>query len=103
MTTATHYAAIDATNISGAIYGVGTTPEAALAEALAAGDPCVTHELDDRLDPDRRDPSHTPADHFAVVPCTAAAFAFIDRHGGAFSPELTVTTRDGVSLRSEEE
>lgn len=95
MTTTTHYAAIEATNISGTVYGIGSTPEAALAEALAAGDPCVTHE--------DREAGHAAADHFALVPCTAAAAEYVTQYGGAPDPDLIVTARSGVCLRSEEE
>lgn len=75
------------------MYGVGSTPEAALAEALSVGSPCESH--DPRED-------HRPEDHFAVVPCTAAAFAWIEDHGGAPSRFVTVSHR-GVMLRAEEE
>jgi hypothetical protein len=93
MTTTTHYAAIDATNLTGCIYGVGTTPAAALAEALRGGDPCVSHE--------ERDPSHRPEDHFQTVPCTADAARYVETYGGAPSSDLSVSRR-GVSLREEE-
>ena len=87
------YAAIDASNGAGTVYGIGSTPKAALAEALRAGDPCVTHE--------DREEGHEPADHFRVVPCSFAAYAWITGRGGAPSADLTVT-RDGVCLREEE-
>ena len=85
MTTTTHYAAIDATNITGAVYGIGTTArEARGAAQIGRGQ---TAPLDA---------------HFGVVPCTPAAAAYVESHGGAPSPRLTVTAR-GVCLRSEEE
>jgi len=75
---AIRYAAIDAGNISGAVYGLGLTPEAAIADALSQNEGTYTS-----------------------VPCTISAYQYVVDHGGAPSPELTVT-RDSVCLRSEE-
>ena len=101
MTTTTYYAAIDKSNTTGAIYGVGTTREAALTAALEPGDPCVAHE--------ERAEGHSASDHFAIVTCSPAAAAYVDRHGGAPDPELQVSLHPlpdlspyCVWLRSEE-
>jgi len=104
-TDTTYYAAIDATNPTGTVYGLGATPDAALAEALSAGgDPCVAH--------DDRGPDHGPADHYAIVPCSARAYEYVQRVGGAPHADLQVSRRVGVMgdalpygvwLRSEEE
>ncbi len=85
MTTTTHYAAIDTTDsVTGAVYGVGASPEAAEAQA--------------------RENENDPGDPatYAIVPCTAAAAAYVAENGGAPSRNLTVSLRSGVCLRSEE-
>jgi hypothetical protein len=91
---ATFFAAIESSNVTGTVYGIGPTEADALHDALSAGDPCVTHE-------DAK-PGHSAADHFAIVPCTEAASIYVAEQGGAPSRDLIVTAR-GVSLRSEEE
>ena len=79
------YATIDADDTTGTVHGVGDT---AIASHLDALEWKWTH------------PELSPS--LLTVPCTAAAMAFILRHGGAPSDELTVTGHL-VSLRSEEE
>jgi hypothetical protein len=91
----THYAAIDATNVTGTVYGLGTTAEEALADALSVGTSCFD-ECAERED-------HEPGDHFRVVPCTAEAAAFIESSGGSPSPRLSVSARSGVSLVEEDD
>jgi hypothetical protein len=89
MTTTTHYAAIQIDTRT--VYGVGETADRARDEAVEEAAcwpwPAIFGEL----------PSG-----FALVPCTAAAAAYIESYGGAPSPQLTVSAR-GVCLRSEEE
>lgn len=85
MATTTHYAAIDtAGQITGAVYGIGTT-EAEAREDAARGL--------------RRLSEPGPVE---IVPCTAAAAAYVEKHGGAPSPALTVCAH-GVCLASEED
>lgn len=74
------FAAIDATNLTGAVYGVGATPEAALADAVAQG-------ADGTLE---------------TVPCTEAAAAYVRAHGGAPSGGLAFSS-SGVTLATEVE
>jgi hypothetical protein len=78
--TTTYYAAIDATNPTGAVYGIGATPGEALGNAREETD---------------------TSGRFATVPCTLAAYYYVLDHGGQPSTDLTVS-RDGVCLRSEE-
>jgi len=80
----TSYAAIDTGTLSGAVYGVGDTREAALADAeRGAG------------------PGGEPAPEFAVVPISAAARALVEDRGGAPGRDLVVTSRR-VTLLAEE-
>lgn len=80
----THYAAIDATEpVTGGVYGIGTTPEAAEADALRQ-----TRGADGA---------------YAIVSCTPAAARYVDEYGGAPDHDLSVSLRGGVCLRSEEE
>ena len=79
---ARHFAAIDGESFglpSGAVYGIGRSAEEALADARRA-------ELGD----------------YAAVPCTAAAFRYVEAIGGAPSRELIVSRR-GVRLLDEAE
>jgi hypothetical protein len=85
----TFIAAIDKSNITGAVYGVGRTT----AEALVQCD--IEHDDGCEADCD-------PAEHYGWVECTPAAAAYIETHGGAPSRELLVCEHDGVMLRSEE-
>lgn len=62
-----------------AVYGIGPTPEAAIA-AAQNGD--------------------TEAD-YDTIPITAEAAAYVERHGGAPDPRLVVS-RDGVTLGEED-
>lgn len=74
--TTTYYAAIDSTDpLSGAVYGVGASPEAALADA-------------ERLEKGAYD----------LVSITPAAYEYVMDRGGAPSRELSVSRR-GVYLR----
>lgn len=83
MTTATHYAAIQID--TGTVYGVGTSTDAALADA---------RQWIDAASEDTSD--------LVAVPCTSAAASYVIEHGGQSSARLTVS-RSGVCLRSEEE
>jgi hypothetical protein len=74
MTTTTHYAAIDATNLTGAVYGTGLTPEAAEAEA-------------------RRPACCGPDATLQTVEISPAAAAYVEQWGGAPSRELHVSER----------
>lgn len=74
------FAAVDRGNTSGAVYGVGSTPEEAIADAARAA----------------------RGGEFRAVPCSATAAAYVQEHGGAPDAKLTVTAR-GVWLRSEGE
>jgi hypothetical protein len=80
---ATYYAAIDDTDpLTGAVYGVGLSPSAAILDARD----------------DARDDEAT----YRVVPCSTAAYIHVTQHGGAPHPGLSVSVR-GVALVSEEE
>jgi hypothetical protein len=78
---ATHYAAIDSSNVTGAVYGIGSTPEEAIRDA--------SREVG------------VDASDLAAVPLTDGAREHIEEHGGGPSPVLSVSLR-GVTLRSEE-
>ena len=78
MTTTTHFAAIDSSNITGAVYGIGTSPEAALRDARRGAE-----------------------GFYSTVAITPAAYRYVQEIGGAPSRELLVTAR-GVSLLGEE-
>jgi hypothetical protein len=81
--TAPRYAAIDGSDpCSGAVYGFGATPEAAVADA--------------------RTQARDPEGEYRAVPISADAYAWVQIHGGAPSPRLSVSSRSGVSLREEE-
>jgi len=92
MTTTTHYAAIDAT---GSVYGLGTTPNRAIAAAMRAAGvvtDCEGTEWGGR-------------DSYRAVRITPAAVRYVRRYGGAPSTDLSVP-RSGagiVCLTSEEE
>ncbi len=76
------FAAIDATDpISGAVYGLGSTPEAAIADA--------------------RRGSGDATSEYRIVKITPAADAYVAGRGGAPAADLEVS-RHGVSLRDEE-
>lgn len=74
----THYAAIDSSNITGAVYGVGETVAEALAVARDGG-------ADGEL---------------KVVPCSARASALVEKRGGAPHRDLHVEP-EGVTCCSE--
>lgn len=81
MTARPWFAAVDAYDpLTGAVYGLGATEEEALADAR-------------RLSP--RDAEAG----FSVVPCTVAAARHVLVHGGAPSPRLAVSRREGVRVR----
>jgi hypothetical protein len=86
MTTTTRYAAIDSTNITGTVYGLGPTKADAIEDGIrqAGEDSIVGAE-----------------DSYAAVEITPAAAAYVAEHGGAPSPRLTVSA-SGVCLREEE-
>lgn len=86
MPSSKHYAAIEATNATGAVYAIGTTAEEAVSGAL-------------RLDPEAK------RDSFRAVPCSAAAARFVGQFGGAPDADLCVPRSPSgtVHLRSEEE
>jgi hypothetical protein len=96
MTTTTHYAAIQIDTRT--VYGIGETADRARDEAAEEGATCSC--ADD--DPDCTHAYGELPSGFALVPCTQAAAAYVESHGGAPSPQLTVSAR-GVCLRSEEE
>lgn len=75
----TFYAAIDTGNITGAVYGVGETEEAAVEDAREWG----------------------AEGRFRVVPCTPAAYRHVRANGGAPQVEVEVTAR-GVRMADEE-
>jgi len=92
---ATHYAAIQIDTRT--VYGIGETPDRARDDAVESGVTCTCADDDDTCS----HPYGTLPDGFAVVPCTAAAAAFVDQHGGAPDRALSVS-RSGICLRSEE-
>jgi hypothetical protein len=83
----TYYAAIDRADPAVAVYGIGTSPAAALANAESEG---------------QVERGQDPASQFRVVPCSVAAYVYVTHHGGAPNRELDVSSR-GVTLASEEE
>ena len=79
----TRYAAIDTGNLTGAVYGVGETVEAAERDALeysGGGDADAVYD---------------------IVEITGAAYAYVKEHGGAPSPRVRVSHR-GVEMQDEE-
>lgn len=84
--TTTHYAAIDHSDPTGAVYGIGTSPNEAQVQA------------DEGAGQYQSEPGH-----YAIVPCSPAAARYVKEHGGAPSEHLSVSLRAGVCLRSEEE
>ena len=71
----------DGVSGTGAVYGVGRSPAAAVRDARRWGGDATSV--------------------YDVVDCTPAAYAYVRTHGGAPSPEVSAG-RTGVSLRSEE-
>lgn len=97
--TTTHYAVIQIA--TRAIYGVGATRQQAEDAAAREGAYECTCQDDDATCEHR----YGIAEDYpgmATVPCTAAAAAYVEEHGGSPSHDLSVG-RDGVCLMSEEE
>jgi hypothetical protein len=86
MTTTTRFAAIDSTNITGTVYGLGPTKADAIEEGVRNRDEDSIVGAEDSL---------------RAVPITPAADAYVRENGGAPSPRLTVSA-SGVCLREEE-
>ena len=81
------FAAVEpGTALTGAVYGVGETPDAARQDAVEEGGQYEDKE----------------GAHFAIVHCTPGAAQHVLAQGGDPSADLTVTAR-GICLRSEEE
>ena len=89
----TWFAAIDTGMITGAVYGIGSSPDEARRDATENGYSCTED-----------------SDTMRIVPITDAAKEFVLTHGGAPDRELVVSNRGrhqtsdrtGVWLRSEE-
>jgi hypothetical protein len=74
------FAAIDGSgNLSGAVYGIGTTEAEAIADAMRAAD-----------------------GDYAAVPCSKAAYLMVKTHGGMPCAELYVSRRE-VTLADEDD
>jgi hypothetical protein len=85
--TTTTFAAIDSSNLTGAVYGLGPTKADAIEDAIRQT---------------RQDSIVGAEDSFTAVPITPAAAALVADRGGSPSPLLAVS-RSGVMLRTEEE
>lgn len=81
-TTTTMFAAIDEGSITGAVYGIGRTPDEALADA--------------------RQWSGSDEGVYSVVPCSESAYAIIQRMGGEPNRAIAVSSM-GVMTRAEAE
>jgi hypothetical protein len=85
MTPTTKIAAIDATNCTGAVYGVGISARGALQSARISG---------------QVEPDVTP--RFAYVAITDKAAAFVRAHGGAPNRSLRVWVQRAIVYMASE-